>query len=230
MVLFKKKQKSKVNPGLTLIMGKAGSGKSTMMGLIVRNAIKRGIPVYCSHHVLGAIQFNPKEDLGKKDIQKAIVIVDEAQMEYDARDFKTFPQHNKFFFSHYRHFELEVYILSQSFEDLDVKIRRQSKRMYLMKYTTFFNWFIVYEKIRMQFGISEDQTSIITKYVSGLFDLRIKFGRPAWKYFDSYSKPELDPMEIESWGLPPTPRNLLSVFSRFIDSELFQFFAEKQKK
>lgn len=202
MKLFTRKQRT-TKPSLTLIMGKAGSGKSSLMGLLVRRAIKRGIPVYCNHHVLGANKIDSR-DLGACDLNECIIIIDEAQLHYDNRDFKTFSKENKYFFSNFRHHKIEVYIISQSFEDLDVKIRRQAQRIYIMQ--PFIKGTILMQKVRMKFGVSEDQTNIITMYKTSIFGIRIKFSFPAWKFFNSYSKPSLPSFQTELWGQPPTKK------------------------
>lgn len=202
---FKSLFKKKIKPELVLIMGKAGSGKSSKMALIVRESIKLGRPVYCSHHVLGAIQVNA-QDLGKYDLNDCDIIIDEAQLEYDNRDFKSFTKHNKYFFSNFRHHNCRVYILSQSFEDLDVKIRRQAQRIYIMQ--PFLPGILLMQKVRVKFGISEDETAIITKYRSSILDIRLNWSRPAWKYFNSYSRPELPALEPNLWGEPPLEKTL----------------------
>lgn len=199
----------KIKSELTLIMGKAGSGKSTMMALIVRDSHRLGRPVYCSHHVLGALKIDSK-DLGKYDLNDCDIIIDEAQLEYDNRDFKSFSKENKYFISNFRHHNCRVFILSQSFEDLDVKIRRQAQRIYIMQ--PFLPGILFLQKVRLRFGISEDETSIITLYKSGLLDIRLKIGFLGWRYFNSYSRPELPPIKTKLWGDAPIYRSLFNTF------------------
>jgi energy-coupling factor transporter ATP-binding protein EcfA2 len=195
------KNRGKIEGSLMLVMGKAGSGKSTFMGLLVRNAQKKKRPIYSNAHVLGAIKIQ-HGDLGKYDINDCDVIIDEAQLYYDSRDFKNFSEFNKYFFSHFRHHGVRVFVLSQSFEDLDVKIRRQAQYIYICQ--PFVKGILLMEKIRMKFGVSEDETEIVTKYKFNIFGFRFKLGFLAWKYFDSYSKPILPLLPIvEKWGEVP---------------------------
>jgi len=205
---------------LKLVMGKPGSGKSTYMALLVRDAIKKGRPIYSNAHVLGALKVD-HSDLGKYLFLNCDIIIDEAQLHYDSRDFKNFSEFNKFFFSHYRHFSCRVFILSQSFEDLDVKIRRQAQYIYICQ--PFIKGILLMEKIRMKFSVSEDETGIITLYKSNLFSLRFKLGFLAWKYFDSYSMPALPPMpNNDFWGNLPS-----SVLKHGSFHKYFKFLSKK---
>lgn len=198
------KDRKKVEGKLTLVMGKAGSGKSTYMGLLVKKATKQGRPIYSNHHVLGAIKIE-HTDLGKYDLNNCDVIIDEAQLHYDSRDFKNFSKENKYFFSNFRHHGVRVYILSQSFEDLDVKIRRQAQYIYIAQ--PFVKGILLLQKIRMKFGVSEDETDIVTLYKFNPLGYRFKLGFLAWRYFDSYSKPALEDLPCkETWG--DLPKNI----------------------
>jgi energy-coupling factor transporter ATP-binding protein EcfA2 len=197
---FTWKTRKYIEGSLMLVMGKAGSGKSTLAGIITKKAIKKGRKVYSNHHVLGAIQLHHSA-LGMYDIQDSDIIIDEGQICYDSRDFKNFSEANKFFFSHFRHFGNRVYILSQSFDDLDVKIRRQAQYIYIAQ--PFVKGLLLLQKIRMKFGVSEDETDIVTKYKFNAFGYRIKLGFLSWKYFDSYSKPNLPILDNEKWGEAP---------------------------
>lgn len=207
ITLFTWETRKYIEGSLMLVMGKAGSGKSTLAGIITRKALRKGRKVYSNHHVLGAIQLH-HSNLGMYDIQDSDIIIDEGQLYYDSRDFKNFSEANKFFFSHFRHFGNRVYILSQSFDDLDVKIRRQAQFIYIAQ--PFVKGLLLLQKIRMKFGVSEDETDIVTKYKFNAFGYRIKLGFPVWKYFDSYSKPTLPKLDNELWGEQP-----MSKFSKF---------------
>lgn len=193
-------RRGKIEGKLTLIMGKVGSGKSTNMAMIVRDAIKKNRKVYSNAHVLGAIKLE-HTDLGKFNLIDCDIIIDEGQLFYDSRDFKSFSSENKFFFSHFRHFGCRVFILSQSFEDLDVKIRRQAQCIYICQ--PFIKGLMLMEKVGMKFSVSEDETDIVTLYKTSIFNLRIRLGFLAWKYFDSYCIPYLPQKEEISWGEIP---------------------------
>lgn len=187
---------------LELIMGKAGSGKSTLIAHLVRQANKKKRKVFCNHHVLGATKFS-HEWLGKYMLEDCTIIIDEAQICFDNRDFKSFTKELKFFFSNYRHFQADIYVVSQSWEDLDIKIRRQAKKISIMK-GSIIPFTIMLQRVKMKFGVSEDKTDIITQFGTTIIPIigwTLKFNFTVWHYFDSYSKPILPkiPEEIE-WG------------------------------
>lgn len=209
------KRRKYIEGRLTLIMGKAGSGKSTMSGLIVKKANKQGRLVYSNHHVLGAIPL-VHTDLGQYDLQDVDIIIDEGQLYYDSRCFKTFSEENKFFFSHFRHFGCRVFILSQSFEDLDVKIRRQAQHMYICQ--PFVKGLLLLQKIRMKFGVSEDESDIITLYKFNFFGYRIKLGFLAWKYFNSYSKPNFPQFYSDvTYGDIPKRKSIMEIPKKILE-------------
>lgn len=201
ITVFTWSSRNKKDGRLTLVMGKAGSGKSTYMGMLVKRANKRHMPVYSNHHVLGATKLE-HTDLGRYNFHDCVIIIDEAQLHYDSRDFKSFSIENKFFFSNFRHFGIEIYILSQSFEDLDVKIRRQAQYMYICQ--PFIKGILYMQKIRMHFDVSEDETDIIVIYHKSIFGLRFHFAFLVWKYFDSFSMPTLEEYNSTiTWGELP---------------------------
>lgn len=187
---------------LELIMGKAGSGKSTLIAHLVKKANKKKRPVYCNHHVLGAHKIDAKW-LGKYMLEDCDIIIDEAQIEFDNRNFKSFTDELKFFFSNYRHFKCDVYIVSQSWEDLDIKIRRQAKKIYIMQ-GSIIPFTIMLQRVKMKFGVNEDKTDIVTKFSTNIIPLigwSLKLNFTVWHYFDSYSKPNLPPIPNKSlWG------------------------------
>lgn len=202
------KRRGYVEGSLTLVMGKAGSCKSTYEGLLVKRALRQGRKAYTNYHVLGAINLQ-HSSLGMFDIQDSDIFIDEGSIHYDSRQFKSFSEANKFFFSHFRHFGNRVWILSQSFEDLDVKIRRQAQTMYITQ--PFFKGLVLLQKVKMKFGVSADETDIVTLYKTNILSYRIKLGFLAWKYFDSYNKPNLEKYDDNRlWGNAPISK--LSIF------------------
>ncbi|WP_160358922.1 zonular occludens toxin domain-containing protein [Clostridium chromiireducens] len=187
---------------LELIMGKAGSGKSTLIAHLVQNANKKKRKVYCNHHVLGATKIDHTW-LGKYMLENCTIIIDEAQICFDNRDFKSFTKELKFFFSNYRHFQADIYVVSQSWDDLDIKIRRQAKKIYIMQ-NSFIPFTILLQRIKMKFGVNEDKTDIVTQFGTSIIPIlgwTLKLNFTVWHYFDSYSKPTLPPIpKDELWG------------------------------
>ena len=51
------------------------------------------------------------------------VIIDEAGIEYNNREFKDFSKKSLYFYKYHRHYQLAVDVFSQGFDDMDKKIR-----------------------------------------------------------------------------------------------------------
>lgn len=197
--------KKKIKHELVLIMGKPGSGKSTLMAHLVKKSIKQGRKVYTNQHVLGAHYLNP-DWLGKYMLYDVDIIIDEAQLVWDNREFGKFSKDMKYFISNYRHMKCRLWIISQSYEDLDVKIRRQAHHIYIMQ-PSWLPFTIMLQKVRMRFGINEQGNNIETLFKTSIFDLRFKLNWIVWKYFDSYSIPHLPQVPTHDekyWGDVPT--------------------------
>lgn len=214
---------------LELIMGKAGSGKSTLIAHLVRQANKKNRKVYCNHHVLGATKFSP-DWLGRYMLENCTIIIDEAQICFDNRDFKSFTKELKFFFSNYRHFEADIYVVSQSWEDLDIKIRRQAKKIYIMQ-NSFIPFTILLQRIKMKFGVNEDKTDIVTQFGTSWIPVigwTLKLNFTVWHYFDSYSKPILPPPPSDDlWGNVKEKKRYLLTFKElfsYINIKFSSFF------
>lgn len=136
--------------------------------------------------------------LGIYHYEDALILIDEIMLLADSRDFKNFPEHLKYFFSHHRHFNCTVLYCSQYWTDCDKRIRGVTDRYYLITKSNFLP--ITYIKpIIRDFGVSRGE--IVDGYTLGV-PLSWSFvWRPSWyKYFDSFTQRELPPIpELELW-------------------------------
>ena len=82
--------------------------------------LKRSIPVYSNVPITGAYQLDAKRDIGFFMIEGAKVIIDEAGIEYNNRNYKAFPQESIYFYKYHRHYRTSVDVFSQSYEDMDI--------------------------------------------------------------------------------------------------------------
>lgn len=103
---------------LNIYFGVPGSGKTTVAAHIFRKAnkeakiitwckkhkrkkiprfilkssfFKRQLDVYSNVPITGAYELNPNQDIGIHHIENAKIIIDEAGIEYNNRNFKAFP-------------------------------------------------------------------------------------------------------------------------------------------
>lgn len=216
----------KVPHVLNVYFGVPGSGKTTFAAYLTKQSMKeswvikwakkhpckladkilfsgwwkRSTPVYSNVPITGAYKLDPQKDIGKVMIKDGKVIIDEAGIEYNNRNFKAFPPDAIYWYKYHRHYECSVDVFSQSYEDMDITLRRLAQNYYVVK-KSLIPWFIVCKKIRRKVGIDENTHQIIDKYYFGLPVINTKwvFSRPLWKLFNSYSRREMPPKEWEKW-------------------------------
>ncbi len=186
---------------LIMVIGKKGSGKTTLMVKLSLKYNKRKRPVYCNApEIPGTYYFTP-DQLGQVDFPRnAVILVDEASRYWDNRDFKNFKKYTFEYFRFQRQYKHTVYLFSQSF-DVDKKIRDLCDRMYLV--TSFCNFLSIARGISKKPTVSHADSN--TAGESKLVD-DINF-EPLWlfwlgtvkltyipryvKYFKSYNPPAL---------------------------------------
>lgn len=146
-------------------------------------------------------KFNDLDGLGTWTFpEHSYIIVDEAGIQYNNRKFKTLPQETIAWFKLSRHYKCDVDFVSQSWDDMDVTIRRLASELWYVKRL---GPFTMLRRVYKTVGIDENTHQIIDKYELGKLlpcllpypfhrhNCEIFFRKPYYKYFDSYSKPEL---------------------------------------
>lgn len=208
---------------LNVYFGVPGSGKTTYAAFLARRArresvviklcrrfpnrftawilsrpwFKRAYPVWSNVPITGTYELNAKSDLGVYMIQGGKLIIDEAGVEFNNRDYKAFPKPAIKFFKYHRHYGVSVDVFSQSFEDMDVTLRRLAQNFYVVK-KSLFPFFVVTKRIFRKVGIDENTHQLCDHYYFGVpvLDTRWIFCPPLWKMFDSYS---MDPLPEKNW-------------------------------
>ena len=194
----KKAKKSKY--GLYVYFGIPGAGKSTMAAWIARNSVKHGRKVYSNYPIKGCYHLDCKNDLGIYHIEESDIIIDEVGLEYSNRDYKTFPQESRYFFKYHRHYKDNVYIFSQSYDDMDITLRRLAKRYYIMQ--PFMFGLILRREIAKKIDINDMTNEICDKYYfvhPFLGGWKFIYSPSLFKLFDSYSFKQLKEKEFRKW-------------------------------
>lgn len=191
--------KKYINPyRLTMVFGKKGSGKSTLMVRLAYKYLAKGWSVFCTEKLDGCYWIDYK-DIGYKNIPpNSLLLIDEVGMLYDNRNFKEFKPAVRDWFKLQRHYKVRVYMFSQSF-DVDKKLRDLTDDMYLVK--NIGRVFSYAKRILRKTVLVKpmgDSPSRIDEELRYDFLLFAPFGArmltfiPKWaKYFDSHNCPVL---------------------------------------
>ena len=193
-----KKKKTKKKDILTIYFGVPGSGKTTFAAWLAKRAIKEGTPVWSNVPISGTMKLDCKMDIGKNMVCGGLVLIDEAGVEFNNRNFKSFSDEQTHFFKYHRHYECEVVIFSQGYDDMDKKLRTLAQRLYVVK-KSIFPWFIKRKQIGKRVGINEVTKEIIDEYFFVPFGTRYIFAPLVWKMFNTVSRKELPEKVWEMW-------------------------------
>ena len=162
--------------------------------------LKRRIDVYSNVPITGAYKLDAKKDIGFYHIENAKIIIDEAGIEYNNRNFKSFPPESIYYYKYHRHYQTSVDVFSQSYEDMDITLRRLAQNFYVVR-KSLVPFCVVARRIRRKVGVDENTKQIADLYAMGLpiLDTKRIFSPPLWRLFNSYSRKELEHKEWEVW-------------------------------
>ena len=195
---MKRKKKCKIPHILSVYFGVPGSGKTTFAAWLTKRDLRRGGKVWSNVPITGAFVLDPKEDIGQYMICDGRVIIDEAGIEYNNRDFKRFTEESLYFYKYHRHYELAVDVFSQGFDDMDKKIRTLAQRLYVVK-KSLIPWFVYRRRIRKKVGINEYSKEIIDEYEFVPYSRRYIFAPLLWKSFNTISRKQLIEKDWPTW-------------------------------
>lgn len=201
-----------------LFFGLPGSGKTTFLAYEALKAIKgkKYENVYCNTDLkIPGIQRINKDDLMRYDLHDGLCLIDEAALEFNSRKFKQFTDNMLVFFRTHRHSNLDCYLYSQGWDDIDRSIRIICDRCYYIHKSWLTGW--KYSKYyRIPYGLiipdgkksngGEKLGEIIQGYSKPSILLRIfckRINRKRYyRYFDSFDRPELPPLPEDRVYVP----------------------------
>lgn len=197
-----------VNPyTITLYFGRKGCGKSTILTAYALKALRKKQTVYTTESIEGCIKIDYK-DIGKYHFEEnSLVLVDEAGLLFDNRNFKTFSKDMRDFITLIRHYRCQLVMCSQVWDNVDLKIRQQLDYLYLVKKVA--RVFTVARCIQKRFVVYKGSSTMpsdireeYTYYLPFLPSSWKIFFIPRWSsFFDSFSKTQL-PVNPE-WHIEP---------------------------
>lgn len=215
---------------IAVYFGSPGAGKTTLACREILRAKK--------HYRATFANFGCKcadyDDVDLKDLGKwtfpagSYVAIDEAGIEYNNRKFKSLSQETIKWFKLHRHYGCDISIWSQSWDDMDVTLRRLADRLYYIKRMGPFTMMRrVYKRVK----VDKETEQIIDGYkmVHMLFlllkpvyyasflllglgflirlifpqfdEIRLVLRAPYYKYFDTHAAPVLS----EPFAVPDKP-------------------------
>lgn len=195
LCLFKKKGREDI---ISIYFGVPGSGKTTFAAWLTRNELKHGGKVWSNVPITGAMQYEPKTDLGFVSMVDGRIILDEASVEYNNRKFKELSPETIKFLKYHRHYQTAIDVFSQSYDDMDITLRRLAQRYYLMK-KSLLPWFVKRKTIGKRIGIDENTKQIIDEYYFKPFSTKYIFCPPLWKIFNTIAREELPEKDWQTW-------------------------------
>lgn len=142
--------------------------------------------IYCNVEIENST-FIPIQDIIKiYAIENSLLVIDEASLYYNNRMMKMTDREIEYFKLH-RHYKTDIIVISQSYDDIDITIRRLYDKMYILKKIPIFHLSILKE-IKKFITIDRETEQIIEGYAYKGFP-KLMYRKRYYKYFDSYNQP-----------------------------------------
>lgn len=182
----------------TIYFGVPGSGKSTVAALLAKKTLKKNKRKVLSNFAIKGTYILEKKDIGHYDMTNTLLILDEAGVDFDNRNWKNnLDQDQVYFFKHHRHYNSDIVLFSQSL-DMDCKLRNLATKLKVVK-SSIIPFFIVTKTIAKKIDINKETGEIIDRYYWIPLSGKRYFSPKAWKLFNSYTRRELEIKDFERY-------------------------------
>lgn len=171
-----------------------GTGKTTLAARYIREAMKTGKKIYSNVPIIGATTFDLK-DLGKWEFKDCTLIIDEAGSKVSNRNWHSNLSDKQVeFLKEHRHYNVDIYLFSQSYGDVDNKFRELTTQLIMLKQS------------RLPFVIKACSIIKTMDLINGQIVEFFEWDRkgsfrfinvPLWAYFNSYQAKELPKKKVE---------------------------------
>lgn len=183
-----------------------GTGKTTLAAYLVKKAINENKKIFSNVPIIGANLINIPNDLGKYEIKDTIILIDEAGTDLANRDWKNNLTKKQIrFIKKHRHYNVDIWLFSQSYNDVDNKFRELTTKLYLLE-KSIIPFKIKLKAIRKKIDIIDGK--IIEIFYFSIFENESFFIPKCWAYFNSWDKDE----ELEK--IPKNIYTKLSIYER----------------
>lgn len=214
---------------ISVYFGLPGCGKTTTASMIALRSVGKYEHVYGNvHFAIPGYTYIDNDCIGKYDLSSSHIIIDEATLYADSRDFKMFKGDRLQFWMQYRHYKIDISLFVQKWDALDIKIRNLTDRVFWIKSGKILP---ISKIIRIPFGIGfeSDKLHQMSSQGHGLMsfasrkkqlfgDIMMGYKRPKalttlfcprvirplyYKYFDSWEAPLMPPLpdKYQPYGL-----------------------------
>lgn len=180
---------------VVLYFANIGTGKTTYLSKLAieeQRKIKKGKSRFkhiVSNALISGVIYEPdiRKLLKHGALQHTLILIDEGSIVYNNRKMNLTESEIQYF-KLIRHYTSSLIVCSQSYDDIDVTLRRLYSEIYLLRYLPFFT---LVQPIKKKVGIDETTKQIIDEYqFKWPFSWRL-FLRPIYfKYFNSWWIPE----------------------------------------
>ncbi len=180
---------------------RALKGKSISVGGYSLQHFRKYDKVYTNFPFIGTYKLD-FERLGYDDYNHCLILVDEIMLLCDSRNFRSFGENLKFFFSQHRKMHVDFIYCSQSYDDVDKKIRGLTQQYFYIK--RILPHFATIIPITAFFDVSGGQIKQGFEFAPVLV-WEFLWLPKLYKLVDSYAlinKPaELQPVNLQLWDI-----------------------------
>ena len=218
---------------ITLCFGSPGAGKSTYIAhLAYKNYGKR--PVYCNFDCAYTYKFSLAQ-LGSVQFPKgSLLLIDEAGIEYNNRNYKEFPKTVIKFLKLHRHYNIDIMFFSQSWEDVDITIRRLAVNLFYLRKLgplTMIRHVNAYVMIDKQTHQIVDGYKFEPLWMFLLLSRPVRFiFRPFYYHmFNSYEAPPLLEFPLRKWSNDICPTSIMFHWFVSYPKKFFKFLRKLRR-
>lgn len=192
---------------VSLYFGLPGCGKTTMLARLALKAVKssRYLHVYSNVQLsIPGVTLIDNDCIGQFELRDCLLLIDEATLFADSRDYKNFSKGRLSYFLEHRHRNSDIILFTQQWDGVDRKIRTITDRVYYIKKGVLFGrWISSCYRIPYDIIIPDPKKAqggeklgeIVQGYCKPPFFVRlfaVRVYRPKYyQYFDSWELDEL---------------------------------------